>query len=131
AHPSELAALPVVLVAASATEIEQHLTSFGRLLQSGLPIQILIACPDGTGWNLGCLPVGYQEAFALNSSIAATDHLIGGLSEMARTLRPAAAVVGVSDSWMPAALLPLARVCPLCRYHPDLGEALLLRFALH
>jgi hypothetical protein len=130
AGPDELAALPVVVVVETAQQIEQSLASFARLLQSGLPVQVLIACPNVPAVNLGCLPIAYQEAFALHSSIAATDHLIGGLTEMARTMRPAVAVVGTSESWISAALLPLARVCPLYRYHPDLGESWYERFAL-
>jgi hypothetical protein len=130
ASPDELAALPVVLVVETALQIEQSLASFARLLQSGLPVQVLIACPNVPAGNLGCLPIASQEAFALHSSIAATDHLIGGLSEMARTLRPAVAVVGTGESWISAALLPLARVCPLYRYDPDLGESWYERFAL-
>ncbi len=130
AQPNEVAALPVVMVFETAQRIEGSLASFARLLQSGLPLQVLIACPSGPAGSLGFLPIAYQEAFALHTSIASADHLIGGLSEMARTLRPAAAVVTVSESWREAALLPLARVCPLYRYDPDLGDSWYERFAL-
>jgi hypothetical protein len=130
ARPDELAALPVVMVVETAQQIEQSLASFARVLQSGLPVQVLIACPNVPAGNLACLPIAYQEAFALHSSIAATGHLIGSLSEMARTLRPAVAIVGTGEAWIPAALLPLARVCPLYRYHPDLGESWYERFTL-
>lgn len=131
AHPNELAAVPVVVAVSTAQQIENSLASFGRLLQSGLPIQVLITCGHGPAGMLACLPIVYQEAFALQSSIACTDHLLAGLSEMARTLRPACAVVAVSESWTEAALLPLARACPLYRYHPELGESWFQRFAMH
>jgi hypothetical protein len=129
APPSEIAALPVVLVIATAHEIQASLTLFAGLLQSGLPIQILIPSADPVD-DLGCLPVAYQDAFVLHTSLASVDHLIAGLSEMAQTLRPAVAVVSVGDSWTESALLPLARACPLYRYHPDLGETWHERFAL-
>ena len=129
AQPNELAALPVIMVFETAQRIEESLASFARLLHSGLPVQVLIACPNGPG-SLDFLPLAYQEAFALHTSIASADHLIGGLSEMARTLRPAAALVALSDSWQEASLLPLARACPLYRYHPDLGDSWYERFAL-
>ena len=130
AHPEELAALPVVVVYETAERIEQSLASFSRLLQSGLPIKVLIAVADGQAGTLGCLPLAYQSAFVLHSSIGSTDHLTRGLSEMARTLRPAAALVATGDSWIPAALLPLAGACPLYRYDPELGESWFQRFAL-
>ncbi len=130
AQPDELAALPVVMVYETAQRIEESLASFARLLQSGLPVQVLIACSNAPAGSLGFLPLAYQDAFALQTSIADTGHLIGGLSAMARTLRPAAAVVTVSESWREAALLPLARVYPLYRYHPDLGASWYERFAL-
>jgi hypothetical protein len=127
--PGEIAALPVVLVVATAHEIQGSLAVFAELLQSGLPIQILIPSVNPLE-DLGCLPVAYQEAFVLHSSLACVDHLIAGLSEMAQTLRPAVAVVSVADSWTETALVPLARACPLYRYHPDLGETWHERFAL-
>lgn len=130
AHPDEIVALPVVVVFETAQRIDQYLASFARLLQSSLPAQVLISCPGAGGRSLSCLPLAYQEAFALNSSIASTAHLIGSLSEMARTLRPAAAIVAVSESWMEASLLLLARAVPLWRYDPDRGESWYQRFAL-
>lgn len=123
AHPHEIAALPVVLVFETAERIERHLSSFARLLQSGLPAQVLMPDRNAPPANAGFHPLGYQDAFLLQSSIAATAHLIGGLSEMAGTLRPAAARVAVAESWTEASLLPLARAVPLWRYHPDLGES--------
>jgi hypothetical protein len=129
AQPNELAALPAIVVVEAAPQIEQSLASFARLLQSGLPVKVLVTCPDATTGSLGCLPIGYQDAFVLQSSIARPDHLIDGLSEMAATLRPAVAVVAVSAVWPEAALLPSARACALYRYHPDAGESWYQRFA--
>jgi hypothetical protein len=129
APASEIAALPAVLVVATAQEIQASLASFAALLQSGLPIQILIPSANPVD-DLGCLPVAYQDAFVLHTSLACVDHLIAGLSEMAQTLRPAVAVVSMGDSWTETALLPLAHACPLYRYNPDLGETWHERFAL-
>jgi len=130
AHPEEIAALPVIVVFEGAERIEQRLASFARLLQSGLPVQVLIADRNAPRAHAGFHPLAYHDAFLLQSSIAATAHLIGGLSEMAATLRPSAALVAVSDSWSEASLLLLARAVPLWRYHPDLGESWFQRFAL-
>lgn len=129
AQPSEVAALPAVLVSETAQRMEQCQASFASLLQSGLPVQVLIAC-DGAPANSGFLPFGCREAFALHSSVASTAHLIGGLSEMAATLRPSAAFVAFSESWTEASLLLLARAVPLWRYHPDHGESWYRRFSL-
>ncbi len=123
AHPSELAVLPVVVAAETAEGIGQYLASFARVLQSRLPVQVLVVDPNVPGANLGCVPFPYQEAFALQSSIGAPDHLIGGILEMAQTLRPAAAFVSVSKAWTTASLLLLAQATPLWRYHPDGGES--------
>jgi hypothetical protein len=126
AHPDEISALPVVVVCESAERIEKYLASFARLMQSGLPVQVLISDRKNAAFD----PLGYQDAFLLRSSIAAPAHLIRGLSEMATTLGPAAALVAVGESWEEASLLVLARVVPLWRYHPDLGESWFQRFAL-
>jgi tetratricopeptide (TPR) repeat protein len=126
AHPKEIAALPVVAVFESAERIEKYLASFARLMQSGLPVQVLIS-----DWKHAAFdPLGYQDAFLFRTSIAAPAHLIAGLSEMASTLRPSAALVAVGESWEEASLLVLGRVVPLWRYHPDLGENWFQRFAL-
>ena len=126
AHPDEIAALPVVVVFESAERIEKYLASFARLMQSSLPVQVLIADRKNAAFD----PLGYQDAFLLRSSIAAPAHLMAGLAEMAAALRPSAALVAVGESWEDASLLVLARVVPLWRYHPDLGESWFHRFAL-
>lgn len=126
AHPDEIAALPVVVAFEDAERIEQYLASFARLMQSGLPVQVLISDRKSAAFD----PLAYQDAFLLRSSIAAPAHLIRGLSEMAATLGPSAALVAVGESWEEASLLVLARVVPLWRYHPDLGESWFQRFAL-
>jgi hypothetical protein len=130
AHPTEIAALPAIVVHETAERIEQSLASFSRLLQSGLPIHVLIACKSIASGSLGCLPLAYQDAFAFHSSIAAPDHLLRGLAEMAQKLRPATAIVATGGLWKPAALLPLTGACPLYRYDPELGQSWFQRFAL-
>ncbi len=130
AHPSELAALPIIVATETAEGIERHLASFARVLHAGLPIQVLVADPNVSGGDLGRVPLPYLEAFALHSSTGAPDHLIGGFSEMAQTLRPAAAFVTAGEPWTAASLLLRAQAIPLWRYHPDGGESWHECFAL-
>lgn len=131
ATAAELAAVPAVVVFAGAREVAASLASFARLVRSGLPVAIVISCPDGEDEDLGCLPLAYPEAFALASCTGAPDHLAAGLLEMARSLRPAIALVAVSESPAEAAALTLSRSWPLYRYNPDQGETWRDRFALH
>jgi hypothetical protein len=126
AQPGEIAAMPVIV----ANEIAPNLEAFGRVLQSGLPIQVLITSSDGLERQPGCLPIAYQDVFALHSSLAEVEHLLGGLTEMARTLRPAVAAVAACETWIASALLAAARAWPLYRYDPDRGESWRERFAL-
>ncbi len=130
AKASELAAVPVVMAFADASEIAGALASFAKLMRSGMPVQIVVACPNGLDEDLGCLPLAYPEAFALSTCTGAPDHLAAGLMEMARTLRPAVALTAVSESPAEAAALTLSRMWPLYRYNPDVGESWRDRFTL-
>jgi hypothetical protein len=130
AHVNELQAVPTVVAVESASGIEGSLGSFARLMKSGYPVQILVQCPHGLDADLGCLPLAYQDAFVVSSSIGAPEHMIDGLVQMAQTLRPAIAVVATGESWTEAALLEWIRVWPLFRYDPDLGISWRERFAL-
>jgi hypothetical protein len=130
AHANELQAIPVVVAVENAPGIERSLGAFARVVKSGYPVQILIDCPNGLDNDLGCLPLAYQDAFVLSSSLGAPEHMVRGLLEMARTLRPAIAVVATAESWMEAALLEWTRVWPLFRYDPGLGASWRERFAL-
>jgi hypothetical protein len=143
AEPDELLALPPVVVLETAERLAQRsLTSFGRLLRSGRPLQVLVTCSglyadDLSGFvpDFGYLAIAHREAFVLQSSLARPDHVTAGLSEMTRSLRPAVAVVSVPrdskpEAWLETGLLYLSRAFPLFRYDPDRGETWSERFAL-
>ena len=134
AEAEELAAMPAIVVMETAERLaHMSLTSFGRLLRSGRPVQILVTCSGLYADDLsGCVPdfgylaIAHREAFVLQSSVASPDHLGNGLAEMARTLRPAVAVVSILET----PLLHLSRAFPLFRYDPDRGETWSERFEL-
>lgn len=130
AKPSELAAVPALVAFATARQIAGALGSFAKLVRSGMPVQIVIACHNGVDEDLGCLPLAYQAAFALSTCTGAPDHLAAGLMEMARTLRPAVALAAVSESPAEAAALTSSRAWPLYRYNPELGETWRQQFSL-
>jgi hypothetical protein len=142
ADASELLALPPVLVRESAERLAQSsLTSFGRVLRSGRPIQILVTsagfADDLSGFipDFGYLAMAHREAFVLQSSMSRPDHLTAGLAEMTGTLRPAVAIVSVPaaaehDARLATSLLYLSRAFPLFRYDPDRGETWPNRFEL-
>jgi ferredoxin len=152
AEPEELAALPAFVVLEPAEWLARtSFASFGRLLRSGRPVQILIPYhglqnhnQDGdlSGFmpDFGYLSIAHREAFVLQSSLAQLDHLTAGLSAMTRSLRPAVAVVSVpparetdaneTNAWLESSLLLLSRTFPLYRYDPDRGESWMERFEL-
>ena len=75
------------------------LTSFGRILRSARPIQVVVIssglyADDLSGFvpDFGYLSIAHREAFVLQSSLSRPEHLTAGLEAMARTLRPAVAV---------------------------------------
>ena len=127
ADAEELSAMPAVLVVDSAEVAGNSLTSFGRLLRSGLPLQILIQCPPFYVGDLAFLAVAHREAFVMQSSVACPEHLTEALMDMAHTLRPAVAVVSTEDP----ALFYKARVFPMYVYDPEGGEDWVQRFRLH
>jgi len=145
ADADELAAFPPVVVWESADRVAQSsFTSFGRLLRSGRPVQILVTAsgpgaddPSEPAPDLGYLSMAHREAFVLQSSLARPRHLIEGLRAMTRTLRPTVAVVSVpaardteAQTWLESSLLYLSRAFPLYRYDPDRGESWAERFEL-
>jgi ferredoxin len=127
ANEEELAAMPVVLVIDSTKLLaEKSLTSFGRLLRSGLPMQILLTCPRFYTGDLAFLAVSHREAFVMQSSLACPQHLSEGLMDMAHTLRPAVAIVATEDP----GVFHDARVFPMFVYNPEAGEDWVQRFRL-
>lgn len=143
AEPDELLALPPIVVLETAERLAQRsLTSFGRMLRSGRPIQVLVTCSgvyadDLSGFvpDFGYLAIAHREAFVMQSSLARPEHVTTGLSDMTHSLRPAVAVVSVPrdskpESWLETRLLSLSRAFPLFRYDPDRGETWSERFAL-
>ena len=152
ADPAELAALPAFVVLEPAEWLARtSFASFGRLLRSGRPVQILVPWhglqsqdQDGdlSGFmpDFGYLSIAHREAFVLQSSLARMDHLSSGLAAMAQSLRPAVAVVSVppareadlneANAWLESSLLHLSHAFPLYRYDPDRGESWMDRFEL-
>lgn len=134
ADQEELLALTPVVVLETAERLAQvSLTSFGRVLRSGRPIQVLISTSglyaedlSGSIPDFGYLAIAHREAFVLQSSVSRPEHLAAGLAVMTRTLRPAVAIVSVPtapghDAHLAASLLYLSRTFPLFRYDPDQG----------
>lgn len=139
----ELLALPPVVVFETADRLAgMSLTSFGRVLRSGRPIQIVVDSPglyagDLSGFvpDFGYIAIAHREAFVLQSSVSRPERLASGLAVMARTLRPAVAVVAVpetpdQDAYLATSLLHLSRAFPLYLYDPDRGETWAERFEL-
>ncbi|MEZ5400690.1 MAG: ferredoxin [Bryobacteraceae bacterium] len=136
ATPDELRALPPVVVVENAECVaDASLTGFGRLLRSGLPVQVLIesAGIDPLRPDIGDLAMAHREAFVLSASLARVDHLAAGLAAMNASVRPAVAVVAVpgeGEGWLEAATAVAAGVHPLYRYDPDQGDSWRDRFSL-
>lgn len=137
ADPDEIAALPAVVVLETPERLAQaSLTSFSRLLRSGRPAQILVQATglsiedlSGSVADFGALTLAHRGPFVLQSSMAAPDHLTNGLFEMARTLRPAVAIVNAAER-LEAALLTYSKAFPLFRYDPDRAGGWWKRFSL-
>jgi len=134
ADPEELMALPPVVVMEPADRLAQtSLTSFSRLLRSGRPVQILVPSPgfyvedlSGPAPDLGFLSMAHREAYVVQSSLARLDHLLQGLAEATRKLRPAVSVISVpeaadsgAEGWLESSLYILSRTFPIYRYDPD------------
>jgi ferredoxin len=134
ASPDQLRALPPVLVIETAERLARtSLTELGRVLRSGLPLQIGILS-EGMGTrdlseftpDLGYLAMAHREAFVMQASLAHAENLKEGLAQMAATLRPAVAIVSGGET----PLVHWSRHFPLFRYDPDRGDSWAQRFLL-
>jgi hypothetical protein len=145
ATAAELNALPPIVVIETAGNFGQaSLSSFGRLLRSGRPIQILIQRGgldeediNAFSPDFGFVSIAHRESFVLQSSMAQPAHLLPGLKAMAKTLRPAVAVVSTPrpeeeerGAWVEDSLLVLSRAIPLYIYDPDAGPRWADRYRL-
>lgn len=103
--PDELRLVPPVLVVQEAAAVWRGLASFSNLLRSGRPVQI-IALEGAMGWGadaaaglapehfgIGYLAVAHRDVFVLQGTLARPVHLAAGLSRMAKSTRPAIALV--------------------------------------
>ena len=99
-NQQEMQLIPKVLVVDSAAGVKSRgdLASLCRLLRSGRPIQILISLDEselsgdelgGALEDLAAVALAAREAFVLQSTLAQPDHLLAGIREMVRTVRPA------------------------------------------
>ena len=145
ASAAELNAMPPVVVIETSDYFGQaSLSSFGKLLRSGRPVQVLILHSGVNAEDLneftpdfGYLSIAHRESFVLQSSLAKPSHLLPGLAAMAKTLRPAVAVVSVpkredekGETWLEECLLVRTRTVPLYVYDPDSGPRWADRFRL-
>ena len=141
ASAEELAAIPPIVVWESAGKVAQaSLTSFGRLLRSGFPVQILISRPSitpedlrGFSPDLGYLAMAHRETYVLQSSLAELSHLTPGLLEMAKTQRTAVAVISEAadqEDGLGEVLAVWSRTHALYSYNPEAGPHWLDRFRL-
>ena len=141
AAAEELLALPPIVVLETADRLAQaSLTSFGRLLRSGRPVQILLVRAgldpqDLSGFppDFAYLAIAHRESFVLQSSMAQPSHLLPGLAAMAKTQRPVVAVISgpaEPDAWLAESLLVLSRTLTLYCYDPGAGSRWSERFHL-
>lgn len=145
ASAGELYALPPIVVAETSDYFGQaSLSSFGKLLRSGRPVQVLILRgglepQDLTEFtpDFGYVSIAHRESFVLQSSLAQPSHLLPGLKSMAKMLRPAVAVVASPtrddderEAWLEECLLVLSRTFPLYTYDPESGARWADRFRL-
>ncbi len=145
ASQDELNAVPPIVVIETSDYFGQaSLTSFGKLLRSGRPVQVLILHSSVETQDLneftpdfGYLSIAHRESFVLQSSMAQPSHLLPGLACMAKMSRPAVAVVSVPrrddddrEAWLEESLLVLSRTSPLYVYDPESGRRWAERFRL-
>ncbi|HXJ40154.1 MAG TPA: hypothetical protein VNH18_12825 [Bryobacteraceae bacterium] len=145
AEPYEIAALPATVVMVPAEKLEiSGLSSFSRLMRSGMPVQILVPVTGlwsdhlaGSVTDIGAMALAHRGTFVLQTSMARWEHLSNGLAEMARTLFPGVAVVCVPDSseavtaaWQETILLSYTNAFPLYCYRPEREGAWSDRFEL-
>ncbi len=147
----EVEAAPAFLVFEPADRLaEQSLTAMGRLLRSGLPLQVLItreinltgARREGRADaepppDFGYLAIAHREVFVVEAPLVEAEQLVQDLQRAGRVLRPTVAVVAVPPARIPpeealwrAAAAHFARVTPSFSYDPDAGDAWAQRFSL-
>jgi hypothetical protein len=146
AATGELDALPPIVVVETAGYFGQaSLNSFGKLLRSGRPVQVLILRAgiepqDLTEFtpDFGYLSIAHRESFVLQSSMAEPAHLLSGFAAMTKTLRPAVAVISTPNAndderqtWLEETLLVLSRSFLLYSYDPENSARWAERFRLH
>ena len=138
-NQQEIQLIPKVLVVDSAAGLTSRgdLAALCRLLRSGRPIQVLITLDEselsgeelgGALEDLGAIALAAREAFVLQSTLAQPDHLLAGLREMVRTVRPAIGFVSchatsqpIDSGWNSEQLAHHGRCAPCFRYAPDRG----------
>ncbi len=140
-NDEEILLVPTVLVVESAAQIrlKKLAASLSRLLQAGRPAHILITQDEsgvaadqlsGALADLGAMAMAHREAFVLQSTLARPDHLLAGIREMARAVRPALALVtshGESQhapwAWASELVSHHGRVAPCFMYSPERGPS--------
>lgn len=145
AEAEELTALPPIVVLESESRLlRSWLTSFARLLRSGLPIHVLLCSqgldisePGAIMADAGALALAHRQALVEHGSLAQPALLMEGFTQMADTLRPAVAVCAAPSeqerrarAWMQTVAVHLSGAFPVYRYNPDLGESWAERFRL-
>ena len=144
ASVEELEAMPALVVVESAERLaERSLTSWGRLLRSGRPVQAIVTRPaslaiDELGGavapDFGFMAMAHREALVVEAPLAAPRELMAGLRRMSRSLRVCLAVIAVPDDGdedgRKAAAAYAARVTPSYVYDPKLGESWAGKFSL-
>jgi len=143
----ELRSTPLIVAVETTDRLHATaLGAFSELMRSGRPVQVLATenwpAPSGgeaaAGYHsaLGYVAVAHREVFVLQSSLARPAQLVAGLADMARSVRPAAAVVALPpDDDSPAALDRLTaavhgRATPCYRYDAARGTSWAERFDL-
>ncbi len=145
----EIEAAPAIAVVETAERVARSsLTSLGRLLRSGRPLQALVlldveqtlASGDGSGDGVVDLPylaMAHREALVVAETLAEPSRTAAVLERVSRTTRPALAVIaapsrGADHDGGLAALraFQLARVTPSLIFDPDEGEGWAERFSL-
>ena len=145
ASDEELAALaPVVIVETTEGLAKASLTGFSRALRSGMPLQLLITRSGfglgelgEAGIEPGYLAMVHRESFVVQGTMARPVELPAMLEAMARSLRPAVAVIATPEpdtdpieAWEELSLLDRAHAAPSYRYDPERGETWAERFEI-
>jgi hypothetical protein len=142
----EIRRVPKVLVVESSSRIRRKKTeeSLNRLLRSGRPIDVLVTLDEsaltpedmsGALEDLGGIAMANREAFVLQSSLARPHHLVTGLRDLVRSLRPSVALILAPPAfpqtgwaWACELLSLYSRMAPTFCYAPDRGPAWSDRF---